>query len=156
MAPREIEEVEQTGDIDSVKAPGEEIVTTSKEDTRPALTFLSIFKDAKIPINASDPGKLCKMLSEGVFLEYYAGVPLQKGKPLEPNCIKYFVDKENKNCFKLFARVLSIIWGATEKYWSWNMEQDRKHKQVCLYLVVNPRKEFVDSEFALGCASKFY
>ena len=87
MEPREIEEVEQTGDIDSVKAPGEEIVTTSKEETRPSLTFLSIFKDAKIPINTSDPGKLCKMLSEGVFLKNYAGVPLQKGKPLEPNCI---------------------------------------------------------------------
>ena len=68
MAPCEIEEVEQTGDIDSVKAPGKE-VTTSKEETRPPLTFLSIFKDAKIPINTSDPGILCKMLSEGVFLE---------------------------------------------------------------------------------------
>ena len=87
MAPREIEEVEQTGDIDSVNAPGKEIVTTSKEETRPPLTFLSIFKDAKIPINTSDPGKLCKMLSEGVFIENYAGVPSQTRKPLVPNYI---------------------------------------------------------------------
>ncbi|XP_065617319.1 protein PHLOEM PROTEIN 2-LIKE A1 [Quercus suber] len=125
MAPREIGEVTETGDIDSVKAPGKEIVTTSKEETRPPLTFLSIFKDAKIPIDTSDPGKLCKILSEGVFLENYAGVPLQKGKPLEPNSIKYFVDKENKNCFMLFARILSVIWGAHEEYWGWNMEKDR-------------------------------
>nr|POE96577.1 protein phloem protein 2-like a1 [Quercus suber] len=124
MAPREIGEVTETGDIDSVKAPGKEIVTTSKEETRPPLTFLSIFKDAKIPIDTSDPGKLCKILSEGVFLENYAGVPLQKGKPLEPNSIKYFVDKENKNCFMLFARILSVIWGAHEEYWGWNMEKD--------------------------------
>jgi len=33
-APREIEEVERTGDIDSVKATGKEIVTTSREKTR--------------------------------------------------------------------------------------------------------------------------
>ena len=87
MAPREIEEVEQTGDIDSVKATGKEIVTTSKEETRPPLTFLSIFRDEKIPINTSDPGKLCEMLYKGVFLENYAGVRLQTRKPLVPNYI---------------------------------------------------------------------
>ena len=33
----------------------------------------------------------------------------------------------------------------------------KKHKQVCLYLVVNPRKkESVDSELARGRANKFY
>lgn len=87
MAPGEIEEVEQTGGMDSVKAPGEKIVKTSKEETRPPLTFLSIFKDAKISINTTDPGELCKMLSKGVFLENYAGVPLHTTKPLVPKYI---------------------------------------------------------------------
>ena len=37
------------------------------------------------------------------------------------------------------------------------IEVKRKHKQVCLYLVVNLRKkESVDSEFARGRVSKFY
>ena len=32
----------------------------------------------------------------------------------------------------------------------------KKHKQVCLYLLENPRKkEFVVSELARGCVSKF-
>lgn len=88
MEPREIEEVEPTGDIDSVKATGKEIVTTSEEKTRPPLTFLSIFRDAEIPIKTSDPSELCEMLRKGVFLKkYYAGVSLQSRKPLEPNCI---------------------------------------------------------------------
>ena len=37
------------------------------------------------------------------------------------------------------------------------IEALRKHKQVCLYLVENPRKkEYVDSELACGRVSKFY
>ena len=37
------------------------------------------------------------------------------------------------------------------------IEVYRKHKQVCLYLVENPRKkESVDSELARGRVSKFY
>ena len=33
----------------------------------------------------------------------------------------------------------------------------KKHKRVCMYLVVNPRKkESVDSELARGRVSKFY
>ena len=35
------------------------------------------------------------------------------------------VDKENKNCFMLFARILSVIWGTHEECWSWIMEKDR-------------------------------
>ena len=37
------------------------------------------------------------------------------------------------------------------------IETQRKHKRVCLYLVVNPRKkESVDSELARDRVSKFY
>ena len=37
------------------------------------------------------------------------------------------------------------------------VEADRKHKQVCVYLVENPRKkESVDSKLARGRVSKFY
>ena len=36
------------------------------------------------------------------------------------------------------------------------IETKRKHKQVCLYLVENPRKESMDSELARGRVSKFY
>ncbi|KAI8535923.1 hypothetical protein RHMOL_Rhmol10G0213300 [Rhododendron molle] len=35
-------------------------------------------------------------------------------------CWKYFVDEESKkNCFMLFARELTIIYGENEAYWKW-------------------------------------
>ncbi|WOL15477.1 protein TORNADO 1 [Canna indica] len=39
---------------------------------------------------------------------------------LSNNTKKYWVDKETgANCFALFARGLSIIWGGDERYWEW-------------------------------------
>lgn len=108
MASSEIEE-EQTGDNDSAKAPGEEIVTTLK----PPLTFLSIFKDAKIPINTSDPGKLCEMLSKGVFLENYAGVPLHTTKPL--------VRKNIVSSISLSPDLISISWTLSQNLYIFNI-----------------------------------
>ncbi|CAL5017903.1 unnamed protein product [Urochloa decumbens] len=37
---------------------------------------------------------------------------------------KYWVDNENKNCFKILATDLSITWGDDTRYWKWEEESD--------------------------------
>ncbi|XP_075644218.1 uncharacterized protein PHLOEM PROTEIN 2-LIKE A4-like [Castanea sativa] len=86
--------------------------------TRPPLNFLSIFKEARIPIDISSPDKLYEQLYDGVFVE-------------EGNKLKFFVDKKlNKNGFVYFARALYICWADTPQYWTWTKEKDTSGEDI--------------------------
>lgn len=55
---------------------------------------------------------------------------------------KYWVDNENKNCFKIFPIDLSITWGDDTRYWSWVEEWYRNDKEyLSIYLCVFIYKE---------------
>lgn len=78
--------------------------------TRPPLNFISILRDAGIPIDTSSPYTLSDQLYAGVFLK--------------PGKLKYFVDKKsNKNGFVFFAREL-LGQDTPEEYWAWTTERD--------------------------------
>ncbi|KAJ0082605.1 hypothetical protein Patl1_11879 [Pistacia atlantica] len=60
--------------------------------------YEAILKEADSPINKSSPNKIKDQLYSG----------------------KYWVNKESgSNCFMLFARDLSVIWGDDQRYWKW-------------------------------------
>jgi hypothetical protein len=76
--------------------------------------YEAIIKDADSPVDNSSTEKLYNQLQGGIFLN-------QKKK-------KYWVDgKSNKNCFMLFARDLTITWGADTRYWHWPYLQEASH-----------------------------
>ncbi|GMY35114.1 protein phloem protein 2-like a1 [Fagus crenata] len=109
-----MEQVEETSETDPVK--GKEL--TTKRGTTPPLNFLAILNDANITdLDMSSPDKLCDQLYAGVFLE--------------PNKLKYFVDKKlNKNCFVVFARKLLISWYDNPEYWKWTKEKDTRGEDI--------------------------
>ncbi|KAJ0082921.1 hypothetical protein Patl1_11877 [Pistacia atlantica] len=60
--------------------------------------YEAILKEADSPIDKSSPNKIKDQLYSG----------------------KYWVNKESgSNCFMLFARDLSVIWGDDQRYWKW-------------------------------------
>ncbi|KAK8503342.1 hypothetical protein V6N13_016647 [Hibiscus sabdariffa] len=72
--------------------------------------YEAILNDADSPVDMSAMDKLLSQLHSGVFLN-------QKRK-------KYWVDKNNKNCFMLFARDLSITWAENNLHWHWTYQKE--------------------------------
>ncbi|GMJ14204.1 ArathNictaba 5, phloem protein 2-A1 [Hibiscus trionum] len=70
----------------------------------------AILKDSDTPVYMSAMDKLLHQLHSGVFLN-------RKKK-------KYWVDKNNKNCFILFARDLNINWVGDNRYWHWTYQKE--------------------------------
>jgi hypothetical protein len=101
-------EIPQSSDKDSRVT---EAITTAVKLPH---NYEAIIKHADSPVDNSSAEKLYNQLRGGVFLN-------QKKK-------KYWVDgKSNKNCFMLFARDLTITWGADTRYWHWPYLQEASH-----------------------------
>ncbi|KAK8546846.1 hypothetical protein V6N13_093885 [Hibiscus sabdariffa] len=85
---------------------------SSKETEKIQLphNYEAILKDADSPVDMSSMDKLFSQLHSGVFLNR--------------NRKKYWVDKNNKNCFILFARDLSINWIKDNNYWRWTYQKE--------------------------------
>ncbi|KAG2688086.1 hypothetical protein I3760_09G077400 [Carya illinoinensis] len=43
---------------------------------------------------------------------------------------KYWVDKNSKNSFFLYARSLSILWGEDKRYWQWRRIQETSDEVI--------------------------
>ncbi|KAL1166929.1 hypothetical protein V6Z11_A06G230200 [Gossypium hirsutum] len=86
------------------------------EKTQVPYNYETILRDVDLPIDTSTMDKLISQLHYGVFLN-------QKRK-------KYWVDKNNKNCFMLFARDLSITWAENDHHWHWFSQKETSTRGV--------------------------
>ncbi|KAA3478479.1 phloem protein 2-like a1 [Gossypium australe] len=77
------------------------ISSKKPEKTQIPYNYETILRDVDSPINTSTMFNLLSQLHYGVFLN-------QKRK-------RYWVDKNNKNCFMLFARDFVIAWAETSQ-----------------------------------------
>lgn len=91
-----LERNESKGDV--ISKPTEQLIKLPHR-------YQEILKDADTALDKSSPHKLLHQLHHGVFLN-------QKKK-------KYWVNRNSKNCFMLFASELSITWGQDTNYWRW-------------------------------------
>ncbi|GAB2220310.1 hypothetical protein Droror1_Dr00007954 [Drosera rotundifolia] len=79
--------------------------TKAREETKLPHYYEAIIKDSDSPVDRSSVGSLYDQLHGGVFLN---------GKRK-----KYWVDKQGKNCFMVFAKDLFITWADDNRYWHW-------------------------------------
>ncbi|KAH1055037.1 hypothetical protein J1N35_033102 [Gossypium stocksii] len=86
------------------------ISSKKPEKTQGPYNYETILRDVDSPIDTSTMYKLISQLHYGVFLNQ--------------NRKKYWVDKNNKNCFMLFARDLSIAWAETSRHWHWFYQKE--------------------------------
>ncbi|TYH68393.1 hypothetical protein ES332_D06G255700v1 [Gossypium tomentosum] len=88
------------------------------EKTQVPYNYETILRDVDSRIDTSTMDKLISQLHYGVFLN-------QKRK-------KYWVDKNNKNCFMLFARDLSITWAENDRHWRWFYQKETSTSDVSI------------------------
>lgn len=43
---------------------------------------------------------------------------------------KYWIDRNMKNCFMLYAKDLSITWGEDGTYWHWPIIKESRYAQA--------------------------
>ncbi|KAG2688087.1 hypothetical protein I3760_09G077500 [Carya illinoinensis] len=77
---------------------------------KPPHNYEVLLRDADSPVDRSSMDKLYDQLCSGVLLNHKRE--------------KYWVDKNSKNCFFLYARNLTITWGADKRYWQWRSIQE--------------------------------